>query len=152
VAGDDTEVLEISGRHVRITSPGKVVFPGAGATKLDLARYYLAVAEPLMAAMGGRPVLLQRFPKGSGGPSFFQKRVTPTAADPWLTTTMVSTPNGTTSNSIMRPVRRGPATGGPRDHQHAVAVVAAVVCGSPLAITGRSRACARPPHRRVHRR
>jgi DNA ligase D len=101
VAGDDTEVLEISGRHVRITSPGKVVFPGAGATKLDLARYYLAVAEPLMAAMGGRPVLLQRFPKGSGGPSFFQKRVAPTAADPWLTTTVVSTPNGTTSNALV---------------------------------------------------
>ncbi|GAA5140647.1 non-homologous end-joining DNA ligase [Pseudonocardia adelaidensis] len=94
-------MLEVAGRNVRITSPGKVVFPGTGATKLDLARYYLAVAEPLMAAMGGRPVLLQRFPKGAGGPSFFQKRVAPTAADPWLTTTVVSTPNGTTSNALV---------------------------------------------------
>jgi DNA ligase D len=101
VAGDDTEVLEVAGRNVRITSPGKVVFPAAGATKLDLARYYLAVEEPLMAAMGGRPVLLQRFPKGASGPSFFQKRVAPTAADPWLTTTLVSTPNGTTSNALV---------------------------------------------------
>jgi DNA ligase D len=101
MAGADTETLEVAGRAVRITSPGKVIFPERGGTKLDLARYYLAVAEPLMAAMGGRPVLLQRFPKGATGPSFFQKRVAPTAADPWLTTTVVSTPNGTTSNALV---------------------------------------------------
>jgi DNA ligase D-like protein (predicted polymerase) len=101
VTADDTEVLEVAGRKVRITSPGKVVFPARGETKLDLARYYLAVGEPLMAAMGGRPVLLQRFPKGATGPSFFQKRVSPTAADPWVTTTVVSTPNGTTSNALV---------------------------------------------------
>ncbi|MFL6122486.1 non-homologous end-joining DNA ligase [Actinophytocola sp.] len=98
---DDVEVLAVAGRSVRITSPGKVFFPERGDTKLDLARYYLAVAEPLMAAMGGRPVLLQRFPNGVGGSSFFQKRVTPTKADPWLTTTVVSTPNGTTSNALV---------------------------------------------------
>ncbi|MFC4943564.1 non-homologous end-joining DNA ligase [Pseudonocardia sp. GCM10023141] len=97
----DVEVLEVAGREVRITSPGKVFFPERGETKLDLARYYLAVAEPLMAAMGGRPVLLQRFPDGAGGPSFFQKRVTPTKADPWLTTTVVSTPNGTTATALV---------------------------------------------------
>jgi DNA primase len=45
VAGADTEVLDVAGRKVRITSPGKVVFPARGETKLDLARYYLAVAE-----------------------------------------------------------------------------------------------------------
>jgi DNA ligase D len=101
MAADDTEVLEVAGREVRITSPGKVLFPARGETKLDLARYYLAVAEPLMAAMGGRPALLQRFPKGATGPSFFQKRVTPTVADPWVTTTVVSTPNGTTSNALV---------------------------------------------------
>jgi DNA ligase D len=101
VSADDTEVLDVAGRKVRITSPGKVLFPARGETKLDLARYYLAVAEPLMAAMGGRPVLLQRFPKGASGSSFFQKRVAPTAADPWVTTTVVSTPNGTTSNALV---------------------------------------------------
>jgi DNA ligase D len=99
--GEDVEVLEVAGREVRITSPGRVFFPERGDTKLDLARYYLAVAEPLMAAMGGRPVLLQRFPSGATGPSFFQKRVAPTKADPWLTTTVVSTPNGTTSDALV---------------------------------------------------
>jgi DNA ligase D len=98
---DDVEVLEVAGHEVRITSPGRVFFPERGETKLDLARYYLAVAEPLMAAMGGRPVLLQRFPAGATGSSFFQKRVAPTKADPWLTTTVVSTPNGTTSDALV---------------------------------------------------
>jgi DNA ligase D len=97
----DVEVLEVAGHEVRITSPGKVFFPERGDTKLDLARYYLAVAEPLMAAMGGRPVLLQRFPNGVGGTSFFQKRVAATKADPWLTTTRVSTPNGTVSDALV---------------------------------------------------
>jgi DNA ligase D len=101
VAGGDVEVLEVAGHEVRITNPGKVFFPERGDTKLDLARYYLAVAEPLMAAMGGRPVMLQRFPKGVTGPSFFQKRVTPTKADPWLTTARVSTPNGTESDALV---------------------------------------------------
>jgi DNA ligase D len=99
--GDDVEVLDVAGREVRITNPGKVFFPERGDTKLDLARYYLAVAEPLMASMGGRPVLLQRFPNGVGGSSFFQKRVAPTKADPWLTTTRVSTPNGTTADALV---------------------------------------------------
>jgi DNA ligase D len=99
--GDDVEVVEVAGHQVRITSPGRVVFPERGETKLDLARYYLTVHAPLMAAMGGRPVLLQRFPSGAGGQSFFQKRVAPTKADPWLTTTRVSTPNGTTADALV---------------------------------------------------
>ena len=53
-----------------------------------------------MAAMGGRPVLLQRFPDGAGGSSFFQKRV-PEARPDWLETTVVSTPNGTTSQALV---------------------------------------------------
>jgi DNA ligase D len=93
-------VIELDGREVRITSPDKVFFPERGETKLDLVRYYEAVREPLMATMGGRPVLLQRFPEGAGGSSFFQKRVPKDAPD-WLRTTIVSTPNGTTSNALV---------------------------------------------------
>jgi DNA ligase D len=99
--GDDVEVIEVAGRAVRITSPHRVIFPERGETKLDLARYYLAVAEPLLAAMGGRPLLLERYPHGATGKSFFQKRVAPTKADPWLTTTQVETPNGTTANALV---------------------------------------------------
>ena len=83
-----------------ITSGDKVYFAEHGETKADLAGHYLRVAEPLLRAMGGRPVLLQRFPDGAGGPSFFQKRV-PKNAPGWLQTTTVSTPNGTTSEALV---------------------------------------------------
>src|SRR6266851_6457878 len=83
-----------------ITHPEKVLFPERGETKADLARHYLRIAEPLMRTMGGRPVLLQRFPEGAAGPSFFQKRVPGNIPD-WLQTATVSTPNGTTSQALV---------------------------------------------------
>jgi DNA ligase D len=87
-------------RQVVVTNPDKVFFPEHGETKLDLVRFYQAVEGPLLAAMGGRPVLLQRFPHGAGGSSFFQKRV-PESRPDWLQTTIVSTPNGTTSQALV---------------------------------------------------
>src|SRR5690606_1384391 len=99
VAADDLE-LDLDGRAVRLSHPDKVLFAEIGATKLDLVRYYQAVAQPLLAAIGGRPVLLQRFPRGAGGPSFFQKRV-PKNAPEWLATTIVTTVNGTPSRALV---------------------------------------------------
>ena len=93
-------VLEVTGRELLVTNPDKVFFDERGETKLDLVRYYEAVAEPLLAAIGGRPVLLQRFPHGAGGSSFFQKRM-PESRPDWLETTIVSTPNGTTSRALV---------------------------------------------------
>jgi DNA ligase D len=93
-------VLDVAGRPITITSPGKIFFSERGETKLDLVRYYLAVAEPLLRAVGGRPALMQRFPHGAGGSSFFQKRVPDTAPE-WLKTTIVTTPNGTTSRALV---------------------------------------------------
>ena len=93
-------MLELDGREVRLSSPGKVLFSERGETKRDLVDYYAAVAEPLMRTMGGRPVLMQRFPKGAGGPSFFQKRV-PDNAPEWLSTTTVMTVNGTPSRALV---------------------------------------------------
>lgn len=89
-----------AGREVRISNPDKVFFSSRGETKLDLVRYYLAVEEPLMAAMSGRPTMMQRFPDGASGKSFFQKRV-PKGAPEWLETTVVSTPNGTDSDALV---------------------------------------------------
>ena len=97
---EDGAVVEAAGRELVITHPEKVFFAERGDTKLDLVRYYQAVEEPLMSAMGGRPVLLQRFPNGAGGSSFFQKRV-PDSRPDWLETTIVSTPNGTTSQALV---------------------------------------------------
>jgi DNA ligase D len=101
--GDDT--ILVAGRwdsvpRDLITHGEKVFFPERGETKGDLAEHYLRVAGPLMRVMGGRPVLLQRFPEGATGPSFFQKRVPKNIPD-WLQTTTVSTPNGTTSQALV---------------------------------------------------
>src|SRR5437870_2798379 len=97
---DDGVVVKAAGREIEITHPEKIFFPERGDTKLDLVRYYESVAGPLLAAMGGRPVLLQRFPNGATGSSFFQKRV-PEKRPEWLETAEVSTPNGTTSNALV---------------------------------------------------
>jgi DNA ligase D len=92
--------LEVDGHELVITSPDKVFFAERGETKLDLVEHYLRVREPILRAMGGRPTLMQRFPHGAGGSSFFQKRVPANAPD-WLTTAIVSTPNGTTSRALV---------------------------------------------------
>jgi DNA ligase D len=97
---EEPVVVEAGGREVTITSPSKVMFPTAGQTKLDLVNYYLTVEQPLLRAMAGRPVLLERYPNGAGAKSFFQKRVGDGAPD-WLETTIVATPNGTTSRALV---------------------------------------------------
>jgi DNA ligase D len=99
MAGDGVNI-EAGGHELVISHPEKVFFDERGDTKLDLVRFYQSVEEPLIAAMGGRPVLLQRFPNGASGSSFFQKRV-PESRPDWLETTIVSTPNGTTSRALV---------------------------------------------------
>ena len=97
---DDAVEIEAAGRTVRVSSPDKLYFRRADASKLDLVRYYEAVAEPLLATMQDRPLLLERHPNGSSGKSFFQKRI-PDSAPDWLTTTEVQTVNGTPSNVLV---------------------------------------------------
>jgi DNA ligase D len=92
--------MNIDGTEVAVSSPDKVFFPERGETKLDLIRYYESVATPLLSALGGRPLLLERYPDGASGKSFFQKRV-PKSAPSWLQTTVVSTPNGTKSDALV---------------------------------------------------
>jgi DNA ligase D len=97
-------VVDVAGHELTISNPDKVFFPaafdGRGASKLDLVRFYLSIGDTVMRAMRNRPVLLQRFPNGSSGSSFFQKRM-PDNAPEWLSTAIVSTPNGTTSNALV---------------------------------------------------
>lgn len=99
MAGDYL-TIELSGRELKISNPDKVFFSKRGETKLDLIEYYAAIEKPLMRVMSDRPTLMQRFPDGASGKSFFQKRV-PKGAPEWLQTTTVSTPNGTTSNAMV---------------------------------------------------
>jgi bifunctional non-homologous end joining protein LigD len=67
--------LDAGGHTVRISNPAKVVFPVPGLTKLDLAHYFVAVADGALRGAGGRPMVLKRFVKGLSQEPFFQKRV-----------------------------------------------------------------------------
>ena len=90
-------VLEVPGpdgvREVRISSPDRVMWPDAGITKGDLATYAVAVAEPLMGALGDRPVTLQRFPEGIEGEAFYSKNP-PRGVPEWARTVMCTYPSG----------------------------------------------------------
>ena len=96
----EKRIIEASGRSIEISSPDKVYFPEIGATKFDLASYYVEIGDVLCHIAAGRPALLERFPDGAGKNSFFQKRV-PKNAPAWLETTDVTTPNGTRSNALV---------------------------------------------------
>ncbi|GAA0523623.1 ATP-dependent DNA ligase [Saccharopolyspora subtropica] len=96
----DSITIDVGGTEVSVSHPDKVYFAQRGETKLDLIRYYQAVAGPLLGTLQGRPLLLERHPDGAGGKSFFQKRV-PKSAPSWLRTTVVATPNGTTSDALV---------------------------------------------------
>ncbi len=83
--------LLVGDHMVRISNPDRVYFPATGATKLDLARYYLAVGPGIVNALRERPCMLHRFPTGIGGEKVHQKRV-PAGAPPWLETVRVHFP------------------------------------------------------------
>ncbi|MEU2209347.1 non-homologous end-joining DNA ligase [Streptomyces hygroscopicus] len=91
--------LAVGGRTVRVTNPGKVYFPERGFTKLDLARYYLAVGEGALRALRDRPTTLERYPDGVGGESFFQKRA-PKNLPEWIPTGRISFPSGRHADEI----------------------------------------------------
>ncbi len=94
------QVREVAGREVTITSSDKPYFPKLDLTKGDVIDYFSEVSGPILNCMRGRPVLLQRFPNGVGGKSFFQKRI-PDSAPEWLETTTVETVNGTPSRALV---------------------------------------------------
>ena len=96
----EQEILRVGDREVTVTNPGKVFFEATGATKLDLVRYYLAVAPGALTGAGGRPMALKRFVNGAAGEAFFQKRA-PENRPPWLRTVTLSFPSGRTADEIV---------------------------------------------------
>lgn len=96
----DSVTIDVGGTEITVSHPEKVFFSKRGETKLDLIRYYQAIADPILATLQGRPLLLERYPDGASGKSWFQKRV-PKTAPAWLRTTEVATPNGTTSDALV---------------------------------------------------
>lgn len=94
------EVLTVDGREVAISNPRKVLFPEARHTKLDLARYYVAVAPGALRGAGGRPNVLVRYPDGVGGEFFFQKRA-PQSRPPWVDVVTLRFPSGRTAEEVV---------------------------------------------------
>ena len=90
----------VDGREVPVSNPGKVLFPKPGYTKLDLARYYLAVADGALRGAGGRPNVLVRYPHGVGGEFFYQKRA-PTSRPPWIEVVSLRFPSGRSADEVV---------------------------------------------------
>jgi DNA ligase D-like protein (predicted polymerase) len=96
----DTVGLRVANRDVTISNPHKVLFPDAGITKLDLAQYYLAVADGALCGAGGRPNVLVRYPNGVGNEFFFQKRA-PAARPDWIEVVELSFPSGRQAEEVV---------------------------------------------------
>jgi DNA ligase D-like protein (predicted polymerase) len=98
--GGEPERLVIGGREIAISNPHKVLFPGPKHTKLDLVRYYLAVAEGALRGAGGRPNMLVRYPNGIAGQFFYQKRA-PTSRPPWIEIVSLRFPSGRSADEVV---------------------------------------------------
>ena len=99
MAGPKT-VIEVAGREVAVSNPQKVYFPRTGHTKLDLVRYYLAVADGALRGAAGRPMALKRFVNGAEEEPFFQKRA-PSSRPAWIETAQLSFPSGRVADEVV---------------------------------------------------
>jgi bifunctional non-homologous end joining protein LigD len=97
---DRKEILEVAGREVTISNPGKVFFPRTGHTKLDLVRYYLSVADGALRGVAGRPMVLKRFVNGAEAEAFFQKRA-PESRPGWIDTVELRFPSGRSAVEVV---------------------------------------------------
>jgi len=101
VPKEQSEVLSIAGREVRISNPNKPYFSReVKLSKLDVVRYYLAVAPGAVAGVRGRPSMLKRFVDGAEKPPFYQKRA-PENRPEWLRTVTLSFPSGRTAEEVV---------------------------------------------------
>jgi bifunctional non-homologous end joining protein LigD len=100
-AKDNAEVLTVAGREVRVTNPDKPYFSaGVKLTKLEIVRYYLAVADGAVTGIRDRPVVLKRFVDGAEKQPFYQKRAPENRPD-WLRTVTLSFPSGRTAEEVV---------------------------------------------------
>src|ERR1700761_5140322 len=97
---DRKEIIEVAGRSVPVSNPGKVYFPQTGHTKLDLVRYYLSVADGALRGVADRPMALKRFVNGAEGQAFFQKRA-PEKRPDFVGTVELKVPSGRTASEIV---------------------------------------------------
>ena len=96
----EPELLTVAGREIAISNPRKVLFPEAGYTKLDLAKYFIAVADGALQGAGGRPNVLVRYPDGIHGEFFYQKRA-PASRPDWVEVVGLKFPSGRTAEEVV---------------------------------------------------
>ena len=97
----DGLVLALDGREVIVTHPDKPYFTsGVKLSKLDIVRYFLAVAPGALAGIRDRPVVLKRFVDGAEGEPFYQKRA-PAKRPDWLRTVTLAFPSGRTAEEVV---------------------------------------------------
>lgn len=99
-AKPEAQLLRVGDHEVTITNPAKVLFPQAGYTKFDLARYYLAVAEGALRGSGHRPNVLKRYPNGIGEEFSYQKRA-PASRPSWIDVVTLKFPSGRTAEEVV---------------------------------------------------
>jgi DNA ligase D-like protein (predicted polymerase) len=95
-----TETLIVAGHEISISNPDKLLFPKPKHTKLDLVRYYVAVADGALRGAGGRPNMLVRYPDGIEGEHFYQKRA-PAARPHWIEVVTLSFPSGRVAEEVV---------------------------------------------------
>ena len=96
----ESETLTLAGREVVISNPDKLLFPKPKYTKLDLARYYIAVADGALRGAGGRPNMLVRYPDGIEGEHFYQKRA-PKSRPTWIEVVTLRFPSGNVAEEVV---------------------------------------------------
>jgi len=96
----ESEVLIVGEREVTISHPDKVLFPKPNYTKLDLAQYYVAVADGALRGAGGRPNMLVRYPDGIEGEHFYQKRA-PKSRPAWIEVVELHFPSGRGAEEVV---------------------------------------------------
>jgi bifunctional non-homologous end joining protein LigD len=96
----EAEILTVAGREVSISNPDKVLFPKSKHTKLDLARYFIAVASGALRGAGGRPNMLVRYPNGIDDEHFYQKRA-PASRPDWIEVVELRFPSGRAAEEVV---------------------------------------------------
>jgi bifunctional non-homologous end joining protein LigD len=96
----EKETLSLDGFEVTVSNPAKIYFPDAGVSKIELVRYYLAVADGALRGVRDRPMALKRFVDGITGEAFFQKRA-PKSVPEFVSTVELSFPSGRTADEVV---------------------------------------------------
>src|SRR5947199_6307012 len=96
----EAELIVVAGHEIAVSNPTKVLFPKPKYTKLDLVRYYLAVAEGALRGAGGRPNVLVRYANGIYGDFFYQKRA-PASRPTWIEVVALRFPSGRAAEEVV---------------------------------------------------